>query len=727
MEQVCGLPPYPIDMSKLLTLWQFTLDDAGVPFQVHPAGYHPTIIGQYALANWNQYLATNDDHYRNVFLTQANWLVQHEAHICNGAGGWPISSPHPDVPTKGSWLSALAQGNAISVLIRAFQLTAEAEFLEAAHHAIQTFKQDILDGGISNPVGDEGIFFEEVAVYPAAHILSGFIFGLFGLYDYLALTSDIEVKELIQRSLSTMHLFLDEFDVGFWTRVDLLHRRLASSDHLALQCMLLETLAIYSGCEHCSMLASRWKSYQHRLASRLRFRITSCCTTFCGKLLNPMQSILFPKIQPSHELRVCIPITAFPITGGMRAVLAKVAQVTSDIWQIQYLTQRIGSESEGFIIHQFGIARISSWLYTTVWFYCLAGFWKLISLIRHGANYRLILPQDGIFTAAFAACAAKLAGIRVVCIEHGNLTLLKSRIYHNERAQALATKSVPTRLLARLLYIGYWPSLNLLARFAAHFIDHYLIPGVSGDGVEEVCQQIGVHPSRITRFANMIDLDRHVLPDANLRAQIREKNSIPADAIVIAIICRLAPAKGLDIALEAMSNALSALSSDLRAQIRMIIAGDGPLRREVEEEIQRRNLGQTCLLWGEASEEEVISLLGISDIFLYTSRRGTGYPVAILEAMASACAIIASSVPLANYRMLAEGRGITVPAENVVETSMALTQLVNDLELCRSMGRKAREYVARQHSPAMLKRVLMRATYWSELDGFLKPDAESKG
>jgi glycosyltransferase involved in cell wall biosynthesis len=212
-----------------------------------------------------------------------------------------------------------------------------------------------------------------------------------------------------------------------------------------------------------------------------------------------------------------------------------------------------------------------------------------------------------------------------------------------------------------------------------------------------------------------------------LRAQIREKNSIPADAIVIAIICRLAPAKGLDIALEAMSDALSALSSDLRAQIRMIIAGDGPLRRDVEEEIQRRNLGQTCLLWGEASEEEVISLLGISDIFLYTSRRGTGYPVAILEAMASACAIIASSVPLANYRMLADGRGIAVPAENVEETSIALTKLVNDLELCRSMGRKAREYVARQHSPAMLKRVLMRATYWSELDGFLKPDAESKG
>src|SRR5690349_12291372 len=82
-EHAFRLLAYPIDVSPLLTLWLSTLDDAGVPFQVHPAGYHPTNIAQYALSQWNQYLATNDERHRQVFLTQARWLVEHEAHIGN--------------------------------------------------------------------------------------------------------------------------------------------------------------------------------------------------------------------------------------------------------------------------------------------------------------------------------------------------------------------------------------------------------------------------------------------------------------------------------------------------------------------------------------------------------------------------------------------------------------------------------------------------------------------
>ncbi len=717
---------YPVDMTLSLKLAQVKSGVGSVPYMTDAQMDAPISITQNALALWNRYSFDGQESLRAAFLMQARRLVEYEQLIGEDAGGWPLDFPPPSPHVGRHYLSALVQGQALSVLARAYILTRDTTYLEVARRAVRTFERDILDGGVSTPMAGNGLFFEQWAVYPAAHTLEGMVFALLGLHDYLALVDDIHISTLIQCAHDSLHRFLPEFETGFWTRVDLLHRQLASPTHLALQTALLEALATYSSCEHCSKLASRWKSYQLRLGSRLRYRITSCCTSFCGKLLNPMQSKLFPKVQPSHELRTCIPITAFPITGGMRAVLAKIAQVTSDIWQIEYLTQCVGPESEGFIIHQFGMARISSWLYTTVWFYCLAGFWKLISLVHHGANYRLILPQDGIFTAAFAALAAKLAGIRVVCIEHGNLTLLKSRIYHHERAQALATRNVPSRLLARLLYICYWPSLNLLARFAAHFVDHYLIPGVTGDGVEEICQQIGVHPSCITRFATMIDLDRHVLPNANLRAEIREKNSIPADAIVITIICRLAPEKGLDIALEAMSNALSTLSSEVRAQVRMIIAGDGPLRQQVEADISKCGLSDICVLWGEISSEDVISLLGLSDIFLYTSKRGACFSMAVLEAMASACAVIATTEPLSNTYLLSEGRGIALPANDAKQISISLSRLIGDPTLCRQMGALARDYIAMYHSPAAFRRTLMRVTFWSELDEFLKLDTEEE-
>ncbi len=170
---VSGLPPYPIDLSPLLNAYDGNLDAAGVPCGANTAVNHPTMIARCALAHWNQYLATNGEHHCKAFLTQAYWLVEHEVRIGDDTGGWPISFSDPDLERP--WLSALAQGNAISVLVRAYQLTRERAFLEVVQRAVRTFERDILDGGVSVPVGEEGIFFEEVAIYPAAHILSGFI------------------------------------------------------------------------------------------------------------------------------------------------------------------------------------------------------------------------------------------------------------------------------------------------------------------------------------------------------------------------------------------------------------------------------------------------------------------------------------------------------------------------------------------------------------------------
>ncbi len=217
-------------------------------------GYHPTTITHYALAHWNLYLTTLEESHLHTFLKQAQWLVEHEVIIDEGMSGWPLSFSHPDVPTNGSWLSALTQGCGISVLVRAYKLTEDARYLEVAHRVIGTFKRDILDGGVSTPVDGEGVFFEEVAVYPAAHMLSGFMFALLGLYDYVMVTDNTEVSEIIRHALATMHWLLVEFDTGFWLRNDLLGRQLASSAQLTLHIELLSTLATCSGCSHCAIL-----------------------------------------------------------------------------------------------------------------------------------------------------------------------------------------------------------------------------------------------------------------------------------------------------------------------------------------------------------------------------------------------------------------------------------------------------------------------------------------
>jgi glycosyltransferase involved in cell wall biosynthesis len=509
------------------------------------------------------------------------------------------------------------------------------------------------------------------------------------------------------------------FDVGYWTRIDLLHCQLASPDHLSLQIMLLEALSKYSGCSHCSALASHWRDYQNRFAYRVRYLITSSCASYSRHLIDRIRVALFPKSHSSDLIRVCIPIPAHPFTGGILTVLNGVAQVTRDVWQTEYLVHEVLPNREQLIIHRFGTAKMGPWQFPMVWLYFLAGFWKLISLMHNGANYRLVIPQDGVYTAAFAALAAKLAGVRVVCMDHAHLTLLKSRTYRVERIQALGTRKWYRRLLSRLLYVGYWPSFSLFALIAKPFVDHYFLPGITGDGLEEICEQLGIYRSHITRFANMIDMDRHPMPDAIKRVHIREKMGIATDAVVITMICRLSIEKGLDIAVEAISQALSTLSPILRSRVLVVIAGDGPVRKLVEEDVYKREQSQIYVFFGEASAEDVSSILGISDIFLYTSTRGVGYPLAILEAMASGCAVVASDVPLANSYMLAEGRGIVVHVGDVEQTRIALVQLINDPMLRHHTGSLARDYVANHHSASQLRRSLVRVTYWSALDEIL--------
>lgn len=713
----------------LLALPAGRLDETGVLCNsvkgALPAVYHPTDIAYYALAHWNAYITTDGDEHKEIFMAQAHWLLAHETRFSNNAGGWPVSFSSSAQHLSRPCLSALTQGSAVSVLVRAYRLTGKDAFLQSAHRAMHTFELDILDGGVSASIGDDGVFFEEVAVYPAAHILNAHILALFGLYDYVALTCDSETDALIQRSINTLHMMLDEFDTGYWTRYDLLHKRLASWYYHSLHISSLEALARYSHCDHCATLAASWAKYQLHPGQRLRYLFTSRAAAYYDSMLKPVLRRHIYRItgineEVSHE-RVCIPITAFPVAGGMRGVLAGVAQVMSDQWEISYLTHYKGRGAEGLEIETFGGKGASPWQFPFVWLYCLAGWRKLCALLRQGKGYNLILPQDGVFTGAFAALVGKMLGVRVVCMDHGNVTLLDSPSFRKERIKYLKAYPWYLQLLARLQLAFYWPSQHLLACIATRYTDQFLI---AGDEVEDVYRKrLGVHSSRIVRYAYMLDVTCFTPPEKESRVKMRAKQDIAEDAIVITLINRLALEKGLHVAIEGIAHALSTLPTEIRVRVRVLIAGDGPLRSEVQADISERSLDSVCRLLGEATPSDVVTLLAISDIFLYSGTRGTNYSMAVLEAMAAGCAVIASMVPQSNVRLLAEGRGIGVEPGNARVIADALVRLCSDLELCRQMGQMSREYVSQVHNAQMLKRSLLRVSFFAP--SIVVEDAES--
>ncbi|HEU5382738.1 MAG TPA: D-glucuronyl C5-epimerase family protein [Ktedonobacteraceae bacterium] len=704
------LQAYPTSQNSPSDGISLNISDKALTALAYPAD-HPCFIAQEALAHWNRYLKEGDTQDREGFLKQANWFLAHKRRLANGACVWPIPFPRPEYYASGPCLSASAQGSVISVLIRAYQLTGDETFLQTAHQAVRPFELDILDGGVSSSLNESGLFFEDIGVYPAAHILSGYILALFGLYDYVFFIQDHRIADLIQRSLDTLHMLLDAFDTGYWTRDDLLHNCLASRTSHALHVSLLEALANISACEHCATLAKRWAGYQDHISSRLHSWLVGWKWAMFP--LRLLRRLLFgsvnPCVQGQHE-NVCVPITQFPISGGMKSVLAGIAQAMDDHWQMIYLTNYKGPDAEGLEIETFGQKFTHPWQFPGVWLYSLAGLCKMIAFLRRNPNCRLVLPQDGLFTGVFAALVGKMAGVRVVCIDHGNITWLGNPTFRQERMRALQTHPWYRRIFSRLRFACYWPTLALFARVCARFTDLFLI---AGDETADVARQyLGIHPSRIIRYDFLVDITLFPRLEAVNRAKWRAEQGIPEEAILITMINRLAVEKGVDTALAGMAQTISALSADERARVRILLVGDGPLRAQIQADIQRYGLDNICTLWGNANSTQVAMLLGISDIFLYNGTRGVN-SMAVLEAMAAGCAVIASTIPHSNIRLLAQGRGIAIEPNSADAVATALTCLCRDLELCHQMGERARDYIATWHTAQILKRSLWRATFFA--------------
>lgn len=80
------------------------------------------------------------------FLRAADWLVEAQDDM----GGWPVPVQRVlagRLRLPPGWHSAMAQGHAISVLTRAYLLTKQTRFIQAATNALHLFEVPASEGG----------------------------------------------------------------------------------------------------------------------------------------------------------------------------------------------------------------------------------------------------------------------------------------------------------------------------------------------------------------------------------------------------------------------------------------------------------------------------------------------------------------------------------------------------------------------------------------------------
>ncbi len=228
--------------------------------------YNPIAIAQFGLGNYNLYKQNNDSLCLEKSIRVADWLVNNLIQNESGLWVWNHLFDWEYFRTlKSPWFSALAQGQGVSLLLRIYLETDILRYKEGAERAFKTMITQIKDGGVLYLDSEDNWWLEEYIVAPPTHILNGFIWALWGVYDYLAITKNETAEELWRQSLKTLKKKLLDFDNGYWSLYDLSQTALsniASFFYHSLHIVQLRIMTILSGDKYFDEIADQWESYK---------------------------------------------------------------------------------------------------------------------------------------------------------------------------------------------------------------------------------------------------------------------------------------------------------------------------------------------------------------------------------------------------------------------------------------------------------------------------------
>lgn len=133
---------------------------------------------------------------------------------------WTYNFDYPVYGMTAPWVSGMAQGRVMELLLAAHALSGEAAFLEEARLAANALRVPVETGGVAIAAG-EGLWFEEYAragVDPP-QVLNGHIFALNGLWHLSKVDSGY--RELFLEGAAALQELLPLFDAGVWSYYDL--------------------------------------------------------------------------------------------------------------------------------------------------------------------------------------------------------------------------------------------------------------------------------------------------------------------------------------------------------------------------------------------------------------------------------------------------------------------------------------------------------------------------
>jgi len=196
---------------------------------------------------------------------------------------------------------------------------------------------------------------------------------------------------------------------------------------------------------------------------------------------------------------------------------------------------------------------------------------------------------------------------------------------------------------------------------------------------------------------------------ATRRAKFRQELCIPDHSILIGIVGRLTEIKNHQMFLNVVAR-LKKIDPACRRQgeVRFIIIGDGGLRADLELQTQMMGLDKDVIFVGSRKDPEYF--YPALDVVALTSRN-EGTPLTLIEAMANARPVVATSVggvvdllgdvvEDGPYKVCR--RGVSVPAGDEAAFVAALSRIIRDRSLRQELGERGLEFVEVNYSKERL-------------------------
>lgn len=249
-------------------------DNKGVPlnnFGAQGQFYNVITIAQYALALFDTILENGETPDLCKKLTaQLDAIVANVEAEGEWKGWFQAQWNNPKYPElRAPWVSALAQGNGISALLRGYQWNGDARLLECATAMFEALELPMSEGGATMTDANGHFWLEEYPMNPPSHVLNGFIFAMWGVLDYARATGNKKAWNWWDASCETLRARLKDYDCGFWSVYDLSHRELATQYYqINIHVPQLEAMGALTGEEFYDHYARRWRSYSGSRACR---------------------------------------------------------------------------------------------------------------------------------------------------------------------------------------------------------------------------------------------------------------------------------------------------------------------------------------------------------------------------------------------------------------------------------------------------------------------------